>query len=347
MNSFDRFYKWVESNGHIIEECDDEDTQHLFMQYIQELTNNALESYNVETPKIIERNKMEHDKFLKKHISHWEGALNLLELLIDICISSGSNFSEHRKIESDLAKENKTGLLIRLHAKACSISNEILLLLKNGYADGAHARWRSLHEINVTLQFISSNSPVCAERFLAHEIYDSFHGMKSHKKYEHRLQEKGPTEEEYASITQKFKGALKKYGNNFDSQYGWATPFLPENNRAPGFQSLEKAVELDHMRPYFKWANQNIHSSAKTITRSLTTPSFDTNIINIGPSNFGLTDPAQNTALSLTQATAAILTIVENEENIVIINSLTKLTQTIGRKSLETARIFNTWDSLS
>ena len=342
MNSFDRFYNWVESTGHIIEECDDEYVQHLFMQYIQELTILSLNSYKLEIPKVIHKNKMEHDNFLKKHLSHWEDALNLLELLIDICISSGSNFSESRKIENDLAKENKTGLIIRLHAKACSISNEILLLLKNGYPDGAHARWRSLHEINVTLQFINSNSPDCAERFLAHEIYDSFQGMKSHKKYEHRLQEKGPTDEESAIIRQAFKDALKKYGKDFDSQYGWATPFLPKSNRAHGFQSLEKAVELDHMRPYFKWANQNIHSSAKTIIKSLAMPSFDANIINIGPSNFGLTDPAQNTALSLTQATAAILTISVTENNIVTINALTKLTETIGKKFLETARAFTT-----
>lgn len=342
MDSLDRFYKWVESNGHITEECNDETTQHLYMQYIQELTVISLEAYNLEIPKIIQRNKVEHDDFVKKHISHWEDALNTLELLIDICINSGSNFSEHRQINSNLAKENKTGLLIRLHAKACSISNEILILLKNGYSDGAHARWRSLHEINVTLQFINSNSPDCAERFLAHEIYDSYYGMKFHKKYEHRLQEKGPTEEEYETITQAFNDAKEKYGKEFDSQYGWATPFLPESNRAHGFQSLEKAVELDHMRPYFKWANQNIHSSAKTITKSLTVPSFNANIINIGPSNFGLTDPAQNTALSLTQATAVILTIIENEKSIVTMNSLTKLTETIGKKFLETARAFNT-----
>lgn len=342
MNSFDDFYKWVESNGQIIKECNDEDIQHLFMQYIQEQTITALDFYNLEIPKIIQHNKIEHDDFLQKHITHWEDALNLLELLIDICINSGSNFSEHRKIESDLAKENKTGLIIRLHAKACSISNEILLLLKNGYADGAHARWRSLHETNVTLQFISSNSPVCAERFLAHEIYDSYYGMKSHKKHEHRLQEKGPTDEQCTIITQTFKNALKKYGKDFDSQYGWATPFLPESNRAPGFQSLEKAVKLDHMRPYFKWASQNIHPNIKTITKSLTQPTFETDIINIGPSNFGLTDPAQNTALSLTQATATILTIIENEKNIVTINSLTKLTEAIGKKFLATARAFNT-----
>lgn len=341
MSSFDRFYKWVESNGRIVEECNDADIQHLFLQYIEELTITALDSYSLEIPKIIQRNKKEHDSFVQKHISHWEDALNHLELLIDICINSGSDFSEHRKIENDIANEIKTGLLIRLHAKACSISNEILLLLKNGFADGAHARWRSLHEVNVTLQFISSNSPVCAERFLAHEIYDSYYGMKYHKKHEHRLQEKGPTDEECAIITRVFKDKLNKYGKDFDSQYGWATPFLPENNRAPGFQSLEKAVKLDHMRPYFKWASQNIHPNIKTITKSLTLPTFETSVINIGPSNFGLTDPAQNAALSLTQATATILTIVEKEENIVIINSLTKLTEAIGKKFLETARTFD------
>ena len=45
-------------------------------------------------------------------------------------------------------------VLWRLHARSCQITMEILALLKSGFADGAHARWRTLHEIAVTALFI-------------------------------------------------------------------------------------------------------------------------------------------------------------------------------------------------
>jgi hypothetical protein len=38
------------------------------------------------------------------------------------------------------------------------IFNEILVLLKSGYADGANSRWRSLHELAVISFFLLDNN---------------------------------------------------------------------------------------------------------------------------------------------------------------------------------------------
>lgn len=48
-------------------------------------------------------------------------------------------------------------LVVRHHARACHIANEILCLLKNGFADAAQARWRALHEVAATAMFIAKH----------------------------------------------------------------------------------------------------------------------------------------------------------------------------------------------
>jgi len=44
--------------------------------------------------------------------------------------------------------------LARLYGRACQIGRKIELLLSNGFADGAEARWRTLHELTVVACFI-------------------------------------------------------------------------------------------------------------------------------------------------------------------------------------------------
>ena len=48
----------------------------------------------------------------------------------------------------------------RLHARACQIAREVLTLLYAGFAEGAMARWRALHELAV----LSQNSTLVLRR---------------------------------------------------------------------------------------------------------------------------------------------------------------------------------------
>ena len=99
----------------------------------------------------------------------------------------------------------------------------------------------------------------CAERFYFHDVVDSYLGMIEHKKYEHRLQEKGPSNDQIVECKREFDALLKKYGKKYEGNYGWAAYIFPSHNKV-GFGAIEKDVRLDHMRPYYKWASQNIHA---------------------------------------------------------------------------------------
>jgi hypothetical protein len=63
--------------------------------------------------------------------------------------------------------------LVKLHARACLISAEILSLLRSGHASGAHARWRALHEVAVIADFLASGDSDLARGYLLYEHVES------------------------------------------------------------------------------------------------------------------------------------------------------------------------------
>ncbi len=72
-------------------------------------------------------------------------------------------------------------VVIRLHARACQIASEVLKLLKSGFADGAHARWRSLHEVAVVALFIHKHGNDVAEKYLLHDVVESYRAATQYR----------------------------------------------------------------------------------------------------------------------------------------------------------------------
>ena len=73
-----------------------------------------------------------------------------------------------------------------VHARACQMSRAILALLRSGFADDAHARWRSLHELAVVSNFIREHGEVVAERYLLHEAIQQRKLARAYKEHEDR-----------------------------------------------------------------------------------------------------------------------------------------------------------------
>jgi hypothetical protein len=102
------------------------------------------------------------------------------------------------------------------------------------------------------------------------------------------------------------------------------------NNKRPNFSNLEEAVELDHLRPYYKWASQNIHANVHGIKNKLGLIEAQEEILLVGPSNSGMTDPADLTALSLTQISVGLLEIYPNIDSLVMQHIIEKLSKDVG-----------------
>ena len=84
------------------------------------------------------------------------------------------NVEEYQKARKSKSTKNQTlsEALVRLHARACQVSTEILVLLENGLADGAMARWRTLFEIGVVITLLVDGGEILAKHYADHEIVD-------------------------------------------------------------------------------------------------------------------------------------------------------------------------------
>lgn len=272
-------------------------------------------------------------EFCKRNYKRWQVAFDLFETLVVICTEAGQNFNNSYRPTA--AKENDVvfEIVVRHHARACHIAQEIMCLLKSGFPDGAHARWRALHEVTATAMFIKKHGRECAERFYWHDVVESYKGMLQHRKYENRLQEKGPTDEELEECKEVYRQMIAKYGKAFGKSYGWASHVIKNNHVT--FADIEKNVSLDHMRPYFKWASQNIHAGAKGITNKIGLCEATEDILLAGPSNSGMTDPAHATAISLVQITTVLLTIKPNIDRLVVLNIIFEMEKEVGEAFLQ------------
>lgn len=270
--------------------------------------------------------------FENRHYQLWKKGFVLLEAFIIGSFEAGQNFNNHYRDKAAASQDYVFDVLTRLHARAIHIGWEVLALLKAGYADGAHARWRTAHEIAVVANFIAMHGQETAQRYLEHEVIESYKAIRQYQQHAVQLKVEEATLEEVADIKNRFDELCRLYGPSFQSQYGWASKAL--TNKSPKFSDLEEAATLNHLRPYYRMASHNVHANPKGVMFRLGV-SEEANLLLAGPSNYGLADPAHGIALSVLQATIPMLNHEVNMDAIVIGKVLTKFADDIGEAFLQ------------
>lgn len=264
--------------------------------------------------------------FLRRLSQTWDGGLSLLEMLVTIAIEVGT---ETLEIES-----NQTTLDFchsRLHARACQIAQEANVLMRYGFADGAMARWRTLHEVAVVMEFLREHGEEVAKRYVDHQVVESWKAAQLHQEKCARLGQDPFSDEELRSLKKEYDLTLQKYGKKFCKDYGWAAVAL--GNKPPNFAEIEKSIRLDHLRTYYKLASRNVHANPKGAFFRLGT--LGEEVLLAGPSNAGIADPGHNVALSLHQATAFLVSMRPSYDHLVAITVMERLTDEIGAMLLQ------------
>jgi hypothetical protein len=291
---------------------------------------------------LIDRRKTELG-FKTRLLEDWQLPIDLFEMHLHIAVEAGQDFNdEFRPIaseEGDFVFE----VLTRLHARACQISSEVLTLLTSGHADGAHARWRSLHEIATVGFFIKEHGNELAERYLLHEAIESYKAALQYQEHASSLGLDPIPEEEMRDLRSARNALVRKYGKAYgDGFYGWSADAL--GNDRPSFHNIEKAVGLDHLRPYYRLASHNVHANPKGAFFRLGLMPDANGILLAGPSNIGLADPGHASAISLSQITMALITLKPNVDRLVATNILMSLADEIGEAFLQVhKRIEERW----
>ena len=276
----------------------------------------------------LQENTAERLAFEERLHAAWRRPLDLLDLFIHLSTEAGTDFnSEYRKDAADSGNAVFEGLAI-LHGRACQIAKEILALLRSGFADGAHARWRTLHEIAIVAWLIFDHGQELAERYLLHagvQEYKLAHQYQSH--YE-SLNLEPISQEVLTQLKNRRDQLISQFGAPFKNDYGWAAAVTGTAN--PTLTQLEEKAELNHWRPYYRAASDNVHPNARGAYYRLGLASHQGSVILAGPSNEGLADPGHLTAISLLQVTIALLCTEVTFDSIVVSEILQNLVDEVG-----------------
>ncbi len=111
--------------------------------------------------------------FMSNLDARWGAAISYLKIILTISRELGAERVTRIKRRKKVKDPSRQEVLWRLHARGCQVTEEIIILLENGLADGAMARWRTLHEIDVVSSIIAANDEVLARRYIDHQIVES------------------------------------------------------------------------------------------------------------------------------------------------------------------------------
>ena len=241
--------------------------------------------------------------FEARLLRRWQRPIDELRLQIAISKDYGVAMTEAVRARRPRTNPISADLLIRLHGRACQVADEIALLLSHGFADGAMARWRTLHEIAVTAMFLSEHGEPAAERYVIHDIVEVRKAAHQYQLHCRRLKSKRLSARELNRTERHYQAALARFGRHFKEQYGWASAALGKSK--PTFADIEIGAGVEHLRPYYKLASHNVHANPRGVFFRLGMLK-ERQMILAGPSDAGLSDPGQSAAISLAQLSAAI-----------------------------------------
>jgi hypothetical protein len=299
----------------------------------EEISELLLDNLKQRSPKLLRKERQTKRSFVKQHLRLWGRPIDLLSIILGLSQEFGEDINYRLRQSSIIDKKHSIEALSRLHARACQVASEIIILLSAGFADGAMARWRTLHEIAVTAFFLSDHGEPAAERYINHEIVESYHAARQYERFHNALGEEPIPDDELARMGELYRRAIERYGKEFSERYGWAASFL--SNPKPGFVDIEQAVNVDYLRPYFRMASYGVHATPKGAFFKLGLIP-ESQFLLAGPSNFGLADPGRNCALTLAQVNSALLSLDCTFDSIVILKMISALSRQAADSFLTT-----------
>ena len=300
--------------------------------FIESSSETMLNRIKQDAPSMLKEQRQNRRQFEKRLRKRWKRPLDLLDLFISVATEAGSDFNDEFRDDAARSDDAVFEALTRLHARACQVSSEILTLLRSGYADGAHARWRTLHEIAVVSHLINEHGQDLAERYLLHNNIQVYKAARQYRKYSERINYEPMSEEEFEDIKSEHDNLVRRFGKDYKKPYGWAASAI--GIKSPSFDQIERHIGLDHMRPYYGMASDNVHANSHGALFRIGL-GLESDIVLAGASDMGLADPGHATAISLCQTTVSLLATRSTASYLVVSRILMKLQNEIGRAFLE------------
>lgn len=269
--------------------------------YISEITKSSAEiifnSIENSLYKNIFYNRLLRDEFLIHQEQKWGEALIYYETLYFCCVECGAELYKYMTENQKLTdKSYMFDVLMNIHARMCTICGEILCLMRNGYADGAFARWRTMDELKTIMFFIKQYGNDVAKSYYE---YMEFEDFKYNKKYSNIIDMNN-----YEMVSEKYRFYENK------SDYEWARSascFIKNKNRITYKMIFDETGLNKEFQEEYDLACKTIHASPSATFNRLSSTGKDYEPLIAGPTDFGFPTPGQNAALSIMQGTICFI----------------------------------------
>jgi len=247
-----------------------------------------------------ERNRAE---FMETIEIIWGDALDKLDMLMATADSIGGQAIAVARASRSKKCIAITTALDRLHARGIQVATEVLTLLREGFADAAFSRWRTLHEISVVAMVLRDHGEDIAIRYLDHDVVEAQRAAEVYQRCHPKEAAKRKNATALLRTQTEYDAVVANYGPAFKLPYGWAAKHLGKDK--PTFQHLEEAAGQAQMRLQYKLASYGVHAGTKGLTTSVA------DVFGDGPpgsaSIGGLHEAGIETAFSLVRLTAPLL----------------------------------------
>lgn len=285
----------------------------LFTTSIEKMSKKLYLDLKADSKNMLIEHRNKEDNFSNLIFEQWKEAFDILETIIVISLESCEMFCRDFGAKAQEENNKLFYALKSIHARAIQISKECLLLLEKGYVDGALARWRTIHELNVISCFLTQYyNEELIEMYLAHSIVEEYKEELSYRKNPKAGQRY--TDKAFNNMKRQFIELKKKYGVPFTQSNGWAYKVLKKEKVY--FSDIEIGTDFIHMKSYYNTACRTIHSGHNgSINKVGLMPNHE-HILLCGPTNYGISIPCQNVAISLVILTMNFLNIYLSADSI-------------------------------
>ncbi|HAT6977106.1 TPA: hypothetical protein JAN54_02310 [Legionella pneumophila] len=270
-----------------------------------------------------------NEVFFKRNSQRWKEGFIKLEMLREISYQAGVDFQQQFIKYPDYVTDPLLGVLMRQHANACRIIGEIIVLLKNGYPDGAIARWRTLFEILINCMVIDKYGKDAAEDYIKHGVVKSVEGMQEYQKTAKDMNlEPFETNELEEALT------LKENLTDGEEHFHWARKYT----KCSKMEKLREHVGMERWSHNYKLASKFIHADYYDLKTLFAMAEAKNDLLLAGASNSGLVEPASMAAVTFSHITAIFITTyikdkkssLDFSDNLIYLGLLNSYTNDIG-----------------
>lgn len=187
---------------------------------------------------------------------------------------------------------------VRAHATG----QEICALLRAGLPNGAFARWRTLHEVNVVSAVLLAGNRHTAQRFNSHRWVMFARDAEHAGLIESYWSLPGPTPEVMRARL------VKKYGRQYAQTYGWAAEVTKRrlDIQNPKWHHLEKLAQLAPRHgAKVKTAHHLVHADSLGVLHSIDS----TGLLHSGATLQGIAEIAWQTVDALSDTSRSLIAI--------------------------------------